>query len=69
MFMLMYFCHVLGSLKIFFLITVVASLVLIPVNVSCGMLFHLRKEVVLSDIDKLSISMLALDPTDSLFIF
>lgn len=44
------------GLKIFFPITVVALLVLIPVNVSSGTLFFLRKELVVSDIDKLSIS-------------
>lgn len=45
-----------GRLKIFFPITIVALLVLIPVNVSSGTLFFLRKELVVSDIDKLSIS-------------
>ncbi|XP_038893055.1 CSC1-like protein At1g32090 [Benincasa hispida] len=44
------------GLKIFFPITIVALLVLIPVNVSSGTLFFLRKELVVSDIDKLSIS-------------
>ncbi|GMJ00222.1 hypothetical protein like AT1G32090 [Hibiscus trionum] len=44
------------GLKIFVPITVVALLVLIPVNVSSGTLFFLRKELVVSDIDKLSIS-------------
>jgi hypothetical protein len=34
----------------------VALLVLIPVNVSGGTLLNLRKEIVFSDIDKLSIS-------------
>ncbi|KAG8486518.1 hypothetical protein CXB51_019994 [Gossypium anomalum] len=42
--------------KIFVPITVVALLILIPVNVSSGTLFFLRKELVVSDIDKLSIS-------------
>ncbi|KAG8634069.1 CSC1-like protein At1g32090 isoform X2 [Manihot esculenta] len=36
--------------------TVLALLILIPVNVSSGTLFFLRKELVVSDIDKLSIS-------------
>lgn len=45
-----------GRLKIFFPITIVALLVLIPVNVSSGTLFFLKKELVVSDIDKLSIS-------------
>eukprot|EP00257_Ricinus_communis_P016805 XP_015575088.1 CSC1-like protein At1g32090 [Ricinus communis] len=44
------------GLKIFIPITVLALLILIPVNVSSGTLFFLRKELVLSDIDKLSIS-------------
>ncbi|XVF52091.1 hypothetical protein PTKIN_Ptkin04bG0237100 [Pterospermum kingtungense] len=44
------------GLKIFVPITVVALLILIPVNVSSGTLFFLRKELVVSDIDKLSIS-------------
>ncbi|CAK9321460.1 unnamed protein product [Citrullus colocynthis] len=44
------------GLKIFFPITIVALLVLIPVNVSSGTLFFLRKELVVSEIDKLSIS-------------
>ncbi|KAJ3681651.1 hypothetical protein LUZ60_014224 [Juncus effusus] len=47
--------YILG-LKIFFPITVLALLVLIPVNISGGTLLSLRKEVVFSDIDKLSIS-------------
>ncbi|KAL8119594.1 hypothetical protein AgCh_016916 [Apium graveolens] len=42
--------------KIFGPIAVVALLVLIPVNVSGGTLFFLSKELVVSDIDKLSIS-------------
>ncbi|KAH1106618.1 hypothetical protein J1N35_010386 [Gossypium stocksii] len=42
--------------KIFVPITAVALLILIPVNVSSGTLFFLRKELVVSDIDKLSIS-------------
>ncbi|MBA0834993.1 hypothetical protein Goarm_007306 [Gossypium armourianum] len=44
------------GLKIFVPIAVVALLILIPVNVSSGTLFFLRKELVVSDIDKLSIS-------------
>ncbi|KAJ8773907.1 hypothetical protein K2173_009338 [Erythroxylum novogranatense] len=44
------------GLKIFIPITVVALLILIPVNVSSGTLFFLRKELVVSNIDKLSIS-------------
>ncbi|GAY64729.1 hypothetical protein CUMW_235650 [Citrus unshiu] len=44
------------GLKIFVPMTIVALLVLIPVNVSSGTLFFLRKELVVSDIDKLSIS-------------
>ncbi|KAK8520703.1 hypothetical protein V6N12_004632 [Hibiscus sabdariffa] len=44
------------GLKIFVPITVVALVILIPVNVSSGTLFFLRKELVVSDIDKLSIS-------------
>jgi len=46
----------LGSLKIFLPIAALALLVLIPANVSGGTLLDLRKEVVFSDIDKLSIS-------------
>ena len=46
----------LDSLKIFLPIAALALLVLIPVNVSGGTLLDLRKEVVFSDIDKLSIS-------------
>ena len=49
------FC-LLGSLKIFLPIAALALLVLIPANVSGGTLLDLRKEVVFSDIDKLSIS-------------
>ncbi|XP_040384280.1 CSC1-like protein At1g32090 isoform X2 [Oryza brachyantha] len=45
-----------ACLKIFLPITTVALLVLIPINVSGGTLLNLRKEVVFSDIDKLSIS-------------
>lgn len=37
-------------------VTIVALLILIPVNVSSGTLFFLRRELVVSDIDKLSIS-------------
>ncbi|KAL3036436.1 hypothetical protein AAZX31_01G010000 [Glycine max] len=44
------------GLNIFVPITLVALLVLIPVNVSSGTLFFLKKELVVSDIDKLSIS-------------
>ncbi|KAK7367034.1 hypothetical protein VNO80_09040 [Phaseolus coccineus] len=44
------------GLKIFVPITVVALLILIPVNVSSGTLFFLKRELVVSDIDKLSIS-------------
>ncbi|KAL5225429.1 hypothetical protein ABZP36_012068 [Zizania latifolia] len=44
------------GLKIFLPIMILALLVLIPVNVSGGTLLNLRKEVVFSDIDKLSIS-------------
>ncbi|PQP99451.1 CSC1-like protein [Prunus yedoensis var. nudiflora] len=47
--------YILG-LKIFLPMAVLALLILIPVNVSSGTLFFLRKELVLSDIDKLSIS-------------
>ncbi|PNX93352.1 putative membrane protein, partial [Trifolium pratense] len=44
------------GLKMFLPVTIVALLILIPVNVSSGTLFFLRKELVVSDIDKLSIS-------------
>lgn len=44
------------SLKIFGPMAAIALLVLIPVNVSGGTLFFLSKELVVSDIDKLSIS-------------
>jgi hypothetical protein len=54
--MLTHLFRLLGSLKIFLPITTLALLVLIPVNVSGGTLLDLRKEVVFSDIDKLSIS-------------
>ncbi|XAR54742.1 hypothetical protein NMG60_11030013 [Bertholletia excelsa] len=47
--------YILG-LKIFGPITIMALLVLIPINVSGGTLFFLSKELVVSDIDKLSIS-------------
>ncbi|KAK1568914.1 hypothetical protein Q3G72_030355 [Acer saccharum] len=47
--------YILG-LKIFVPTTILALLVLIPVNVSSGTLYFLRKELVVSDIDKLSIS-------------
>ncbi|KAK7309676.1 hypothetical protein RJT34_06596 [Clitoria ternatea] len=54
------------GLKIFVPVTVVALLILIPVNVSSGTLFFLRKELVVSDIDKLSISNV---PPESLRFF
>ncbi|XP_043695357.1 CSC1-like protein At1g32090 [Telopea speciosissima] len=44
------------GLKIFIPMAILAILVLIPINVSGGTLFFLRKELVVSDIDKLSIS-------------
>ncbi|XP_027360696.1 CSC1-like protein At1g32090 isoform X3 [Abrus precatorius] len=44
------------GLKIFVPVSVVALLILIPVNVSSGALFFLKRELVVSDIDKLSIS-------------
>ncbi|KAH7833754.1 hypothetical protein Vadar_009374 [Vaccinium darrowii] len=44
------------GLKIFVPITIVALLVLIPINASGGTLFFLRKDLVVSNIDKLSIS-------------
>ncbi|XP_071730534.1 CSC1-like protein At1g32090 [Rutidosis leptorrhynchoides] len=47
--------YILG-LKIFGPVTIVALLFLVPVNVSGGTLFFLSKELVVSDIDKLSIS-------------
>lgn len=47
--------YILG-LKIFVPVTVAALLFLIPVNVSGGTLLSLKKEVVFTDIDKLSIS-------------
>ncbi|KAJ3689527.1 hypothetical protein LUZ61_018691 [Rhynchospora tenuis] len=47
--------YILG-LKIFVPITLLALMILVPVNVSGGTLLNLRKEVVFSDIDKLSIS-------------
>ncbi|GAB4857950.1 hypothetical protein Ancab_015855 [Ancistrocladus abbreviatus] len=47
--------YILG-LKIFVPITILAILVLVPVNISGGTLFFLRKELVTSNIDKLSIS-------------
>lgn len=43
-------------LKIFGPVAIVAFLVLIPVNVSGGTLFFLRRDLVVSNIDKLSIS-------------
>nr|GEY53334.1 CSC1-like protein At1g32090 [Tanacetum cinerariifolium] len=47
--------YILG-LKIFGPVTIAALLLLIPVNVSGGTLFFLSKELMVSDIDKLSIS-------------
>ncbi|XP_024964432.1 CSC1-like protein At1g32090 [Cynara cardunculus var. scolymus] len=47
--------YILG-LKIFGPVTLVALLFLVPVNVSDGTLFLLRKDLVVNDIDKLSIS-------------
>uniref|UniRef100_A0A6V7QYU8 CSC1-like protein n=1 Tax=Ananas comosus var. bracteatus TaxID=296719 RepID=A0A6V7QYU8_ANACO len=47
--------YILG-LKIFVPMTTLALLILIPVNVSGGTLVDLRKEIIFSDIDKLSIS-------------
>ncbi|ONK71592.1 uncharacterized protein A4U43_C04F10280 [Asparagus officinalis] len=47
--------YILG-LKIFFPITILVLLVLIPVNVYHGTLLKLQKEIVFSNIDKLSIS-------------
>ncbi|KAK8945521.1 hypothetical protein KSP40_PGU011059 [Platanthera guangdongensis] len=47
--------YILG-LKIFAPLTISALLILIPVNVSSGTLLGLKKEIVFSDIDKLSIS-------------
>ncbi|XP_024985640.1 CSC1-like protein At1g32090 [Cynara cardunculus var. scolymus] len=47
--------YVLG-IKIFGPAAIVAFLVLIPVNVTGGLLFFLSKDLVISDIDKLSIS-------------
>lgn len=44
------------SLKVFVPITIIALLLLIPVNVSDGTLSFLKKDLVTSDIDKLSIS-------------
>lgn len=44
------------SMKIFVPVTIAALLFLIPVNVSGGTLLSLKKEVVFTDIDKLSIS-------------
>ncbi|OIW10704.1 hypothetical protein TanjilG_16076 [Lupinus angustifolius] len=44
------------GLKIFVPVTVVTLLVLIPVNAWSGILFFLKKDLVVSDIDKLSIS-------------
>ncbi|XP_068634228.1 CSC1-like protein At1g32090 [Aristolochia californica] len=47
--------YILG-LKIFLPLTILAILVLIPVNASGGTLFFLRRDVISNDIDKLSIS-------------
>ncbi|KAL0913756.1 hypothetical protein M5K25_017240 [Dendrobium thyrsiflorum] len=47
--------YILG-LKIFVPLTISALLVIIPVNVSSGTLMDLKKDIVFSDIDKLSIS-------------
>ncbi|EXC26245.1 Uncharacterized protein RSN1 [Morus notabilis] len=47
--------YILG-LKVFVPITIIALLLLIPVNVSDGTLSFLKKDLVTSDIDKLSIS-------------
>lgn len=47
--------YILG-LKIFGPVTLVALVFLVPVNVSGGTLFFLKKDLVVSDIDKLSIS-------------
>ncbi|XP_020681474.2 CSC1-like protein At1g32090 isoform X1 [Dendrobium catenatum] len=47
--------YILG-LKIFVPLTILALLVIIPVNVSSGTLLDLKKDIVFSDIDKLSIS-------------
>ncbi|KAH0457220.1 hypothetical protein IEQ34_015127 [Dendrobium chrysotoxum] len=47
--------YILG-LKIFVPLTISALLVIIPVNVSSGTLVDLKKDIVFSDIDKLSIS-------------
>ncbi|PIA58791.1 hypothetical protein AQUCO_00500611v1 [Aquilegia coerulea] len=44
------------GLKIFVPVTILALVVLVPVNASEGTLFFLRKELVISNIDKLSIS-------------
>lgn len=50
------FFLILYRLKMFIPMTILAIFILIPVNVSSGTLFFLRKELVVSDIDKLSIS-------------
>ncbi|XP_010518924.1 PREDICTED: CSC1-like protein At1g32090 [Tarenaya hassleriana] len=55
------------GLKIFAPIMVLALIVLVPVNVSSGTLFFLKKELVVSDIDKLSISNVR--PESSKFFF
>uniref|UniRef100_A0A1J3IMZ1 CSC1-like protein n=1 Tax=Noccaea caerulescens TaxID=107243 RepID=A0A1J3IMZ1_NOCCA len=55
------------GLKIFVPAMVLALAVLVPVNVSSGTLFFLKKELVVSDIDKLSIS--NVQPKSSKFFF
>ncbi|CAF1930773.1 unnamed protein product [Brassica oleracea var. botrytis] len=55
------------GLKIFVPAMVLALAVLVPVNVSSGTLFFLKKELVVSDIDKLSIS--NVQPESSKFFF
>ncbi|CAN8290407.1 unnamed protein product [Cochlearia groenlandica] len=55
------------GLKIFVPAMVLALVVLVPVNVSSGTLFFLKKELVVSDIDKLSIS--NVQPKSSKFFF
>ncbi|KAJ9707539.1 hypothetical protein PVL29_002535 [Vitis rotundifolia] len=55
------------GLKIFLPVTVLALVILVPVNVSSGTLFFLRKELVVSDIDKLSISNVS--PESTRFFF
>ncbi|CAD5314265.1 unnamed protein product [Arabidopsis thaliana] len=55
------------GLKIFAPVMVLALVVLVPVNVSSGTLFFLKKELVVSNIDKLSIS--NVQPKSSKFFF